>query len=62
MLIQEYENKCSCGQPYTMEYEGEYPFAERFYSKCPNCNSEISRKASVLLINFKFDKEWKDNK
>lgn len=61
MLMRKYENNCSCGQPYTMEYEGEYPFAERFKTTCPNCNREISQKASVLSINFVFNKDWKGN-
>jgi predicted SprT family Zn-dependent metalloprotease len=51
--------KCSCGQPYNVEQEGDYPFKDEFTRDCPTCGKELKYKACCMSTDWKFDPDFK---
>lgn len=54
-----YFYKCSCGQPYNVKPEGDYPFKDEFFRDCPSCGTELKYKACCMSTDWEFDKSFK---
>lgn len=55
----EYQYKCSCGQPYNVKQEGNYPSKDEFTRACPSCGKELKYKACCMETVWEFDSEFK---
>lgn len=60
--MKNYSNKCSCGQPYEVEFEGDYPSRDTFTRDCPSCGNTLRVKASCLSTTWHFDESFKSEK
>jgi predicted SprT family Zn-dependent metalloprotease len=52
----EYQYKCSCGQPYNVKPEGDYPMKDEFTRICPSCGKTLTYKASCMSTDWEFEK------
>ncbi|PGY07111.1 hypothetical protein [Bacillus sp. AFS031507] len=57
--MEKYPYKCSCGQPYNVIQEGDYPFKDEFTRDCPSCGKKLTYKACCMGTDWKFDPEFK---
>jgi predicted SprT family Zn-dependent metalloprotease len=50
-----YFYKCSCGQPYNVIEEGDYPMKDEFHRNCPSCNKDLKYKGTCMGTDWQFD-------
>ncbi|WP_048883042.1 hypothetical protein [Bacillus sp. 445_BSPC] len=54
-----YMYKCSCGQPYNVVPEGDYPWKDEFTRDCPSCGKRLKYKACSMGADWTFDTGFK---
>jgi predicted SprT family Zn-dependent metalloprotease len=57
--MDKYMYKCSCGQPYNVKPEGDYPFKDEFTRDCPSCGKKLTYKACCMETDWEFDPDFK---
>lgn len=50
-----YLSKCSCGQPYNVRGDGDYPMKDKFTTNCPSCKNQLTHKSSSMDVTWVFD-------
>jgi predicted SprT family Zn-dependent metalloprotease len=57
-ILGKYQYKCSCGQPYNVKPEGDYPMKDEFTRVCPSCGKTLTYKACCMSTDWEFDKSF----
>lgn len=54
-----YKTTCDCGHPYSIEYEGDSPWKDKFSAKCPTCGKIHQEKVCAIDVIWTFEPNWK---
>jgi len=60
--MENYSYKCSCGQPYNVKQEGDYPSKDEFTRDCPSCGRQLKYKACCMSTDWEFDMNFQQQK